>query len=137
MLVTNNLTQIGVETALLERITQELCDRDVELVFASSDEVHDINREFRGKDATTDVLSFPLEDVPHAPLGTILINLELAQKSAQEFAHTLEAEVGILFIHGLLHLLGYDHESDSGEQASKEEELRSKYDLPKTLIERA
>lgn len=70
------------------------------------------------------------------PLGSIVISVDYAQEKANEFNHTLEEEITLLFIHGLLHLLGFDHEVDKGEHRTKEEELINTFNLPNSLIVR-
>ena len=87
-------------------------------------------------DKTTDVLSFPIDDFPHAPLGSIVINYELAEQKAKEFGHGAEEEITLLFIHGMLHLLGFDHEVDTGQMRDMEKSWITQYDLPKSLIVR-
>jgi len=90
----------------------------------------ELNSLFRGKDGTTDVLSFPHEpdefDPDKANLGDIVISAEQAQKQADENGLTVDAEVKQLILHGLLHLCGYDHETDKGEMNGRELELRDK-----------
>jgi probable rRNA maturation factor len=81
-------------------------------------------------------LSFPYDDMPYTPLGSIVISLDFVKIKSQEYNHSFEDEFTLLFIHGLLHLLGYDHEVDSGEHRKKEEELIKKYKLPDSLIVR-
>jgi probable rRNA maturation factor len=98
--------------------------------------MRELNLSSRGIDKTTDVLSFPLEDLPYAPLGSIVINIELAALVADEFKHDVNDEIALLFIHGLLHLLGFDHERDNGEMRVKEEELIRRFSLPESLIYR-
>ncbi|WP_367704073.1 rRNA maturation RNase YbeY, partial [Helicobacter pylori] len=78
-----------------------------------------------------------LEAIPHTPLGSVVINAPLAQTNALKLGHRLEEEIALLFIHGVLHLLGYDHEKDKGEQRQKESELIKIFNLPLSLIERA
>jgi probable rRNA maturation factor len=99
-------------------------------------ELRRLNREFRGKDYATDVLSFPggAEAEPH--WGDIAISLGRARVQASEFGHSLETEVRILMLHGALHLLGHDHETDSGQMARAEKRWRAKLGLPNGLIER-
>ena len=99
-------------------------------------ELRRLNREFRAKDYATDVLSFPggADARPH--LGDIAISLGRARAQAREFGHALEAEVRILMLHGVLHLLGYDHETDRGQMARAEKRWRAKLSLPNGLIER-
>ena len=102
-----------------------------------------LNRQFRGKDVVTDVLSFasdPSTSVTagEAPfLGDIVIASGVAAKQAQAAGHTIRTEVRVLALHGLLHLIGYDHESDDGKMARAELRLRKKAGLKEGLIERA
>jgi len=86
------------------------------------------NREFRGKDRTTDVLSFPGEQTPEGPhLGDVAISVPQARRQAQAQGHPLARELRLLVLHGLLHCLGYDHETDQGEMARLERRLRRRY----------
>ena len=94
-----------------------------------------LNRQFRGKDYPTDVLSFPAAP-PSSRLGDLAISMGRARAQAREFGHTLEEEVEILMLHGVLHLLGYDHESDSGRMARAEKRWRTRLGLANGLIER-
>ena len=99
---------------------------EISLTFVDNDEIHALNKEYRGKDSPTDVLSFPMfengeieyDDETGEPcaLGDIVISLERADAQAKEYGHSLEREVGFLCVHSVLHLLGYDHE------VSKEDE---------------
>lgn len=97
-----------------------------------------LNREFRRKDAATDVLSFPaLANVGAGKVaGDLAISLDAAARQAEEHGHTLEDAVKILLLHGVLHLAGHDHESDNGEMRRRETELRNALGLPAGLIER-
>lgn len=84
------------------------------LVFASNETVRKLNRDWRGKNAPTDVLSFPLEeDEPPEPLpwelGDVIVSVEKAVDQAKEYGHTLDRELAFLFVHGALHVLGFDH----------------------------
>jgi len=98
-------------------------------------ELRRLNRDFRHKDYPTDVLSFPAgEGAPH--LGDLAISLGRARAQAREFGHTIEQEIQILMLHGLLHLLGHDHETDNGRMARAEKRWRAKLGLPTGLIER-
>ena len=121
---------------ILDEICAFLTPGDIELSFVNSEEMREINLKERGFDKTTDVLSFPLELVLHAPIGCIVINTDLvAQKSAQ-LGHTNDDEIALLFIHGLLHVLGFDHEKDGGQMREKEVQIITKFKLPKSLIVR-
>lgn len=111
-----------------------LSSKDVELVFVESKEMQEINLEQRKQDKTTDVLSFHLKISMSLPLGSVVINIDLAKQKAKELGHSFEEEVSLLFIHAMLHLLGFDHEVDNGEMREKEKELIEHFNLPKSLI---
>ena len=120
----------------LEEILNNLTNNDIELIFCNSQEIQEINKNFRQKNEPTDVLSFPLDFMPNMPLGSVVINIDFVKKEAKNLNHNKDDEIKLLFIHGLLHLLGYDHETDAGEMREKEEELIKKFNLPKSLIVR-
>ena len=105
------------------------------LVIGADEAVRQANLLFRGQRGSTDVLSFP--DGEDGRLGDILISAVRAAKQADEFGHSVEDELKILALHGLLHLLGYDHESDEGRMRQVEGRWRRKYGLPHSLTERA
>jgi probable rRNA maturation factor len=94
-----------------------------------------LNSSFRGQDYATDVLSFPSEG-GGVFLGDIAISLGRARAQARQFGHSIEHEVQILMLHGVLHLLGYDHETDTGAMARAEKRWRAKLGLPSSLIDR-
>lgn len=99
------------------------------LVLVSDRAMRRLNRDFRNQDKPTDVLSFPtgLEDLPHLDkpgLGDMIISVETARRQAFARHHSLQRELCVLAIHGLLHLLGYDHEVDRGEMHRKELKLQ-------------
>ena len=101
--------------------------------------IRDLNRRFRGKDEATDVLSFsatnPLQSQEKIA-GDLAISVETARKQAAEQGHALGVELRVLILHGLLHLAGYDHETDAGKMQRRERQLRAKLGLPQGLIER-
>jgi probable rRNA maturation factor len=110
----------------------------VTLVITGDRRIRSLNRTWRGVDSATDVLSFPAGDGP-APvrhLGDLVISRETAARQARTEGHSLATEVRVLALHGLLHLLGYDHERDSGRMARIERRLRRQGGLPAGLIER-
>jgi probable rRNA maturation factor len=110
----------------------------INVLVTSSAEMKRLNRRFRGKDQPTDVLSFPAEpDLRNNLAGEIAISADIATKNAQSLGHSPADEVKILVLHGVLHLRGYDHESDDGQMARREKQLRAKLRLPPGLIERA
>ncbi|KAA1179105.1 Endoribonuclease YbeY [compost metagenome] len=142
--------------ALLESILQKAGEAEgidqgeVALTFVDNTRIHELNLEYRGIDRPTDVLSFAmnesgedeldiiyeveegeaLEDVPDV-LGDIIISVTRAQEQAQEYGHSLERELGFLFVHGFLHLLGYDHqdEASEAEMMSKQEKVLAQVGL--------
>ncbi|HSB13534.1 MAG TPA: rRNA maturation RNase YbeY [Bryobacteraceae bacterium] len=99
-------------------------------------ELRRLNRQFLGKDYPTDVLSFP-EPGPDDFLGEMAISVERAAAQAREYGHAVEDEIGILLLHGLLHLTGMDHETDRGRMARAEKRWRKALGLPAALVERA
>lgn len=132
----DNRTETEFSIARLESIANTLSDAEIELILTTNDEIAEINRDFRGIDKATDVLSFPSDPFPGAPLGSIVISIDKVESVAQELGHSRDDEMALLFIHGLLHLLGYDHEIDHGEMREKESELIERFSLPKSLIVR-
>lgn len=104
-------------------------------------ELRSLNAQFRGNDYPTDVLSFPVVHAPirrvrSIPLGDIAISIQRARTQASEYHHAPEDEIRILMLHGVLHLLGMDHESDAGQMKRTETRWRRKLGLPIGLIER-
>jgi len=97
--------------------------------------VRALNRRFRGVNEATDVLSFPAGEP--GELGDIVIARGVASRQARERGHSLATELRVLALHGLLHLLGYDHEQDAGRMARAEARLRRRGGLEAGLIERA
>jgi probable rRNA maturation factor len=89
---------------------------ELSLALVTDPEIHALNRQYRGKDRPTDVLSFPLADTLHPSLlGDVVISVETAARQARRRGHSLREELQTLLIHGTLHLLGYDHEVSRGE----------------------
>ena len=119
---------------LLEQSADFLDAGDVELVFVNDDEMRKINREQRGIDKATDVLSFPYEQVSGGLMGSVVISTDTASRVASELGHSIECEIALLFLHGVLHILGYDHEIDSGQMRQKEKEVIEHFSLPDSLI---
>ena len=118
---------------------------EVTIALVSDARMRTLNRSYRNKDYATDVLSFPVA-VAAAPvdaqqgqddyLGDIVIATGVAQRQADDVGHPVSTELRVLALHGLLHLLGYDHETDSGEMARLEARLRRKAGLKEGLISR-
>ena len=127
----------------LTKIAPASARGDLCVALVSDARMRALNRQFRGKDKVTDVLSFPAD--PSTPLGAgtraflgdIVIASGVAKKQAKAAGHSLNIEIRVLALHGLLHLLGYDHDGDDGKMARVEARLRMKAGLPEGLIERA
>lgn len=108
-----------IEKVVLECLKQENkgTDYEISITFIDDDEIHELNKEYRGVDKPTDVLSFPMgEDELDIPgetlLGDIVISIETARRQAEEFGHSLEREISYLVAHSMFHLMGYDHMND-------------------------
>ena len=124
---------------------------EVSIVLTGDDEIQRLNRQYRSIDKPTDVLSFPLRSAQSAdsapaipglaePLGDVVVSVDTATRQAQEHAHSLEDELSLLVIHGILHLLGYDDETESGAEMmrSKEQEALRELEIETAgLVERA
>lgn len=136
MIELDNRTDKNYNFPLLEQIAETLTTQEIELILTDNDEIAEINKEFRNIDKPTDVLSFPSDPFPGAPLGSIVISVDKVQSVANDLGHREDDEIALLFIHGILHLLGFDHEVDNGEMRQKEVELIEKFALPKSLIVR-
>jgi probable rRNA maturation factor len=110
----------------------------VNVLVTASSEMRVLNRRFGGKDKPTDVLSFPaLAQIERGKFaGDVAVCADIAASNALRLGHSAVKEVKILTLHGVLHLAGYDHESDNGRMARKESKLRRQLGLPTGLIER-
>jgi len=133
----------GVTTAMLARFVgraRRACRvaGEVTVLIASNAELRRLNRDFRGKDYPTDVLSFSSPDADRGGYsGDIAISADMARQNGKLLGHGAAAEIKILILHGLLHLAGHDHESDDGAMARRELRLRRQLKLPEGLTERA
>jgi probable rRNA maturation factor len=97
---------------------------EVSISFVSDGEIQELNNKYRGKNKPTDVLSFPSAEIPDCGvfcLGDIVISAETAVRQADEYGHSFERETAFLTVHGILHLLGLDHETDTSDEAVMEE----------------
>jgi len=132
----------------LKRVAPSGARGTVTIALVSDARIKQLNRAYRGKDRVTDVLSFPTstnhaaanQPNPQSPipnhLGDIAIARGVARRQARDLGHPQTAELRALALHGLLHLLGYDHERDNGEMHRLEQRLRAKGSLRAGLIER-
>lgn len=142
ILCEQNLAEFDLDFGLdlVEKIASELTDKDIELVIVDENAMKAINSAQRGIEKATDVLSFALKAVPNALnllLGSIVINANAVKNEAKARKHSKEAEFTLLFLHGILHLLDYDHEKDSGQMREKERQIIEKFKLPQSLIIRS
>ena len=157
MIVTleNNQTEIAIPEELEETLKKAMeivakkealgPNTEVDITIVDNAEIHTLNREYRQKDAPTDVLSFPMaengeydidEDNGCKILGDIVISMERAMEQAELYGHSLQREVAYLTVHSMLHLLGYDHESSGLEAVrmrEKEEAVLMQLGLPRTV----
>lgn len=156
VLIDNRQEKIQVDEkihSLVERVVEEVLkyeecqeEYEVSISFVDDNEMEELNKEYRDIDSTTDVLSFPLlefedncdmeendEDYieEELALGDIVISLEKAESQAKEYGHSLEREIAFLVTHGVLHLLGYDHEDEASEESmfKKQEEILNILDI--------
>ena len=140
VLITNNQKKIKLPTGI-RPLVRKCCQAvlamekfgspaEVSVSFVDNEEIRDLNRLYRDKDSSTDVLSFPLGengiyDINNETgaylLGDVVISIETALKQAQIYDHSLEREIGFLTVHSMLHLLGYDHETSALEAAKMRE----------------
>ncbi len=111
-------------------------DGGITVLLAGDARLKELNRAFRRKNKPTDVLSFPAVENGEGHAGDLAISVETAARQAAEHGHSLDAELHILMLHGLLHLAGFDHEADHGEMRMLESRLRDQLKLPAGLIER-
>lgn len=137
MIELDNQTDLKIPLELLERIVSKFTTQIVELLIVSKEQMHAINLEQRGIDAATDVLSFGYESSAHTPYGSIVISDWHVRDVASQMGHSTDDELSLLFIHGMLHLSGMDHECDDGAMQEAETRLVVEFGLPKSLIERS
>ena len=142
-LVTLKRRIAGLSSARLERFVLRArrvvgLKGTVNVLLTGSSEMRVLNRRFGGKDKPTDVLSFPaLAEIEGGTFaGEVAVCADIAARNARSLGHSAVNEVKILTLHGVLHLAGYDHESDNGRMARKESQLRRELGLPTGLIER-
>ena len=152
ILITNNQQSHAIDVSKLRQVAQFIlkalhCEARCEVSIALVDDsaMHLLNRQYRGIDRPTDVLSFALQEaegvLPSVAetteqplvLGDVIISTDTAQRQADERGHSLEKEISILVIHGMLHLLGYDHEDDNEAEEMEALERQLLNDMPASL----
>lgn len=122
---------------------------ELSVTFVTNEAIHEINKEYRHKDAPTDVISFALEELGEGEtaiiaegmpriLGDVIISIDRTREQAEEFGHSFERELGFLAVHGLLHVLGYDHIVPEDEKImfGKQDEILESYGLSRDTNER-
>ena len=119
----------------LSKVAPASAKGDLSVAIVSDRRMRALNRQFRGKDKITDVLSFPSDE--RGFLGDIVIAAGVSKRQARDAGHSAQTELRVLALHGLLHLLGYDHDADHGKMARVEMRLRKKAGLKEGLIERS
>ena len=138
-----NTTDESIDTSELDTVIQFACKHMgvknplLNIVIVDNKKIQEINRDYRGKDAVTDVISFAFEEVKDVDyddvrfLGEIYISYERCKEQASEYGHSVKREFCYLAVHGLLHLLGYDHikEEDKKVMRALEEEILNEYDI--------
>ena len=138
-----NTTNEEIDTSELDSVIKFACSHLgiknplLNIVIVDNKRIQEINREYRGKDAVTDVISFAFEEVNDVDyesirfLGEIYISYERCKEQARDFGHSVRREFSYLAVHGLLHLLGYDHikEEDKRVMRALEEEILNEYDI--------
>jgi probable rRNA maturation factor len=129
------LSRRGVKALALRLENEVAGGRSFTCLITGDAELARLNQQFLGRAYATDVLSFPSPG-PDGFLGEIAISVERAAEQAARYGHTLDAEIGILLLHGVLHLTGMDHERDHGRMARAERRYRAELGLPVGLIER-
>lgn len=133
---TIDLLNLVVEKSL--EVLEMEADYEVSISFVDNEEIRELNRDYRGIDSETDVLSFPMDDdmlVPLPLLGDIIISVEKALEQSKDYGHSLERELAYLTAHSMLHLCGYDHMEDEEkkEMRDKEKKIMKKIGVFKDL----
>lgn len=116
-----------IEKSIAAVLKVENLDENVEVSvsFVGDEEIRDLNRDYRGVDKSTDVLSFPMDDefiIVSRILGDVIINTRRVMEQAEELGHSEERELSYLTVHSILHLLGYDHMEDEDKKEMRERE---------------
>jgi probable rRNA maturation factor len=132
------ISQRGLSQFLRQARSLLRLSGEVNVMLTSNGQMRTLNRQFRGKDRATDVLSFPAPPALASRFsGDIAISVDIAARSASRYGHSLMQELKVLVLHGVLHLAGYDHEQDNGTMARKEERLRRELGVQGGLIARS
>lgn len=125
-----NLIENSIRAVL--KVEELSDDVEVSVSFVGDEEIRDLNRDYRGVDKSTDVLSFPMEDefiIDNRILGDVILNTRRVMEQAEELGHSHERELSYLTVHSILHLLGYDHIEDEDKREMREREKLSMKEL--------
>lgn len=128
----NNCSAVELDLEFFRELAEEVLEfekvdaqAELSIVFLDEDQIHELNAKYRGVDSSTDVLSFLQSDDnldgPHL-LGDVVISPQVAQAQARKYQHSFDREMAILLIHGILHLLGFDHQTSEEKKAMQEKE---------------
>lgn len=136
-MISNHQRRLPVDEEDLDAFSQRLAGllrrsgETFSVALVSDRRISALNRRYRGKARPTDVLSFPLQNgsTTNGYLGEVVISLDTARRNARRYRHPTEVEIKLLILHGVLHLLGYDHESDDGQMNRREHQLRRRLGL--------
>jgi probable rRNA maturation factor len=133
----NNQKKFKVSLREWKKFVKEILEKlklekgtEVSITFTNNEEIHQLNKEYRDIDRPTDVLSFPFYNsfnLPVKMLGDVIISLEKADSQSEEYGHSFKREISFLIVHGILHLLGYDHHTP--------EEEKEMFGLQKELLQ--
>lgn len=126
IIITDEIKNL-IEKSIVAVLKVENLDENVEVSvsFVGDEEIRDLNRDYRGVDKSTDVLSFPMDDefiIVSRILGDVIINTRRVMEQAEELGHSNERELSYLTVHSILHLLGYDHMEDEDKKEMRERE---------------
>ena len=124
--ITNDILDV-VKVSIAEVLKEEEIDENVQvsISFVGDEEIRNLNKDFRGVDSSTDVLSFPMDDefqIEETMLGDVIINTKRVLEQAKEFGHSNTRELSYLTVHSILHLLGYDHMEDEDKEIMRSKE---------------
>jgi len=127
--ISHELTEMLNQLLNLAAEMENVGNKEVAITFVTNEHIREINKEFRQIDKPTDVLSFPLEE--EDALGDIIISIPRLKEQALEYGHSFARELGFLTVHGFLHLLGYDHETEAEEKEmfAKQEQILQEFGL--------
>ncbi|MFQ5926099.1 MAG: rRNA maturation RNase YbeY [Terriglobia bacterium] len=139
-MIVNRQRKVSFSAKKLQKLAYTLAEavgiapESFTVALVSDDQIRALNQRFRGHPSATDVLSFPAHrrrhrSVRNGYLGDVVISLETAKRQARQRRHSLGTELGLLMLHGVLHLLGYDHEADQGRMNRRERGLRRRLGL--------